>query len=183
MTFCIITTLLHTERRGKKGGKAKEVLPQTSSNKSLSSYLLRNGLSIETYFMWQALLLFFFIFIFWDIWHQSRRAGLALQLCFEPLPSSDYPTPPSFFVRACLFFVNAISIKSLLNSFFFGAGGKERKAAISRWPPHGRAALASREPEVPASQTDPINKEFGERSISACLCALNERQRLQRHAY
>lgn len=131
--------------------------------------------------------LFIFFLCFWDIWHQSRRAGLALQLCFEPLPSSDYLTPPSFSVRVCLFFVNAISIKSLLNSFFFwGAEEEESKAAISRRLPHGRAgraALASREPEVPASQTDPINKEFGERSISACLCALNERQWLQRHAY
>lgn len=92
---------------------------------------------------------FFFIlfYIFWDIWHQSRRAGLALQLCFEPLPSSDYPTPPSFFVRVCLFFVNAIGIKSLLNAFFF-LGGVEGKqsgdfpAAAPR--PHGSGIAGAR---------------------------------------
>lgn len=53
---------LISQRKGgekKKGGKAKSS-PTPSSNKALGSYLLRNGLSIETYFMWQALLFFFF---------------------------------------------------------------------------------------------------------------------------
>lgn len=56
--------LISQKKKGKKkkrGGKAKSS-PTTSSNKSLCSYLLRNGLSIETYFMWQALLFFFFFF-------------------------------------------------------------------------------------------------------------------------
>lgn len=94
-------------------------------------------------------------------------------------------------MRVCLFFVNAISIKSLLNSSFFwggmGQGGEEGKASgdfPAAAPRQGRSRSSGiAGARVPASQTDPINKEFGERSISACLCALNERQRLQRHAY
>lgn len=88
-------------------------------------------------------------------------------------------------VCICLFFVNAISVQSLLNSFIFGAEGSKAVRVVGL--PHGQQAQASAQggagPEVPASQTDSINKEFGEWSIYACLCALNERQRLQRHAY
>lgn len=69
MTFYIITTLFRREtgknkkrRRQSKKKKTQKSTPTTSSNKSLCSYLLSNGLSIETYFMWQALLLFFFFF-------------------------------------------------------------------------------------------------------------------------
>lgn len=70
LTFSIITTLFHTEKGGKNKRKRRQskgkkvILPPTSSNKSLCSYLLSNGLSIEAYFMWQALLFCFFPFYF-----------------------------------------------------------------------------------------------------------------------
>lgn len=88
-------------------------------------------------------------------------------------------------VCVCLFFVNAISVQSRLDAFVFGAGRSKAVRVVGL--PHGQQAQLWAQgragPEVPASQTDSINKEFGESSIYACLCALNERQRLQRHAY
>lgn len=132
MTFYIITTLFHREKGGKKkrkrGGKAKKKILPHNIFKQVTLLLFAQKWAFHWNIFYVAsfalfLKFFFYFFIFWDIWHQSRRPGLALQLCFEPLPSSDYPTPPSFFVHVCLFFVNAISIKSLLNSSFFGGGG------------------------------------------------------------
>lgn len=135
MTFFVITTSFHQEKKGEKErkrrqSKKKKEFPSPQHLQTSHSALICSemGFPLKHILCGKLCSFFFLNFIFWDIWHQSRQAGLALQLCFEPLPSSDYPTPPSFFVRVCLFFVNAISIKSLLNpSFFWGGGGRGRK--------------------------------------------------------
>lgn len=132
---------------------------------------------------------FFFIFLFFGTSGTNRggqawRYSSVLNRCHLQITRHH---PVFLCIYVCFLLTPSVLNHCLIPPFLGGVGGgKESKAAISRRLPHGgagRAALASREPEVPASQTDPINKEFGERSISACLCALNERQRLQRHAY
>lgn len=142
MTFYIITTLFHREmgknkkRRRQSRKEKKKSTPTTSSNKSLCSYLLSNGLSIETYFMWQALLLFFFLILFFGTsgtnrGTRARPCSSVLNHCHPQITRHH----PLFSVCVCLFFVNAISIKSLLNSFFFNffflLGGVESQGSAS----------------------------------------------------
>lgn len=131
----------HRQKRGKKRRQSKNKSPSPNIFKQVALLLFAQKRAFHWNIFYVASFapsFFILFYIFWDIWHQSRRAGLALQLCFEPLPSSDYPTPPSFFVRVCLFFVNAIGIKSLLNAFFFLGGGRKAKRRF----PGGRPTAA-----------------------------------------
>lgn len=112
MTFYIITTLFHREmgknkKRRRQSKKQKKKNPPPQHLQTSHSALICSAMSfpLKHILCGKLCSVFFFLifnFIFWDIWHQSRRAGPALQLCFEPLPSPDYPTPPTFFC-ACMF--------------------------------------------------------------------------------
>lgn len=177
----------------RKGGEKKKEAKQNPPPRRLQtrrSALICSEMGFPLKHILCGKLCFFFFFSpsppFWTSGtnraEQAWRYCSVLSLCHVKITRHH---PVFVCVCICLFFVNAISVQSLLNSFIFGAEGSKAVRVVGL--PHGQQAQASVQggagPEVPASQTDSINKEFGESSIYACLCALNERQRLQRHAY
>lgn len=189
MTFYIITTLFHREKEGKKKRRQSKILPHAVFKQG-ARLLFAQKWAFHWNIFYVASFAFFFFFSpsppFWTSGtnraEQAWRYCSVLSLCHVKITRHH---PVFVCVCICLFFVNAISVQSLLNSLIFGAEGSKAVRVVGL--PHGQQAQASAQggagPEVPASQTDSINKEFGESSIYACLCALNERQRLQRHAY
>lgn len=156
LTFSIITTLFCRE----KGGKNKRKRRQSKGKKSSSpthlqtshcSYLLSNGLSIEAYFMWQALLFCFFPFYFplfsgTSGTNRGARAwpfSAVLNRCHLHITRHH---PVFLCVDVCFLLTPSVLNHCLIPPLFFflGEGEEGSKAALSRRLPHGSGIAGAR---------------------------------------